>query len=62
MTEKTGEESEENIELWRMCVAAPVLMNVHNRQQEEEGEEEKRICCGFSNMVLLPKTQIFCFL
>lgn len=63
MTEKTQEEEEleGKIELWRVCVAAPVLMNAHNRQQQEQ-EEEKRNCWGFSNMVLLPKTEIFCFL
>ena len=66
MTEKTreDEELEEKLELWGVCVAAPVLTNVHNRQQREQQQEEQeeRNCWGFSNMVLLPKTEIFCFL
>ena len=65
MTGKTQEEEEleEKSELWRVCDAAPVLMSVHNRQQQEQQQEEKRNCWGFSSMVLLlPKTEIFCFL
>jgi hypothetical protein len=65
MTEKTQEEEEleEKLELWGVCVAAPVLMSVHNRQQQEQQEEEEeRNWWGLSSMVLLPKSEITCFL